>query len=371
MARKSSSHISMTNAPCRVAILSHRDRETREGTAPETGRFAKVFHALGALGAKPEIALYHDDCSGLVRRQLLEVDGVLVWVNPQEGDRDRSMLDTMLREVASCGVFVSAHPDVILKMGTKEVLYETRAMSWGCETHLYRTMEEMRRELPARLAGPGARVLKQYRGHSGDGVWKVELEDSAGDRGSTARSGTEAFVRVRHAKRGSTEEVIALSEFFARCEPYFIGQGRMIDQAYQPRLPEGMIRCYLVQDRVGGFGHQAINALCPALPGAPADETPTPTPRLYHPATLPQFQLLKRQLESEWVREMQRMLQVATADLPVLWDADFLLGPKSPSGEDSYVLCEINVSSVSPFPDSAAPLLARTTLDLIRQRGVR
>jgi hypothetical protein len=176
-------------------------------------------------------------------------------------------------------------------------------------------------------------------------------------------------VRVRHAKRGCTEEVLALSAFVARCEPYFIGQGRMIDQAYQARLPEGMIRCYLVRDRVGGFGHQAINALCPAPPGAPADAAPKPTPRVYHPATLPEFQSLKRQLESDWVPEMQRVLDIASAKLPVLWDADFLLGPKAPSGEDSYVLCEINVSSVSPFPDSAAPLLARATLEQARPRG--
>ena len=361
----------MTNAPCRVAILSHRERETKEGTAPENGRFAKVFRALSALGASAEAVLYHDDCSDAVRRQLLRFDGVLVWVNPEEGGCDRSMLDTLLREVASCGVFVSAHPDVILKMGTKEVLYETRAMGWGCDTHLYRTMADMRAQLPARLARAGARVLKQYRGHSGDGVWKVELAGSGVEGGTLPLLAMDTLVRVRHAKRGSTEAVIALGEFFARCEPYFVGHGRMIDQAYQARLPEGMIRCYLVQDRVGGFGHQAINALCPAPPGAPDDATPEPTPRLYHPATLPKFQSLKQRLESEWLPEMQRLLDIAAADLPVLWDADFLLGPKAASGEDGYVLCEINVSSVSPFPDSAAPLLARAALDLIQSRSVR
>jgi len=53
----------------------------------------------------------------------------------------------------------------------------------------------------------------------------------------------------------------------------------------------------------------------------------------------------------------------------VLWDADFLLGPRTEAGEGSYVLCEINASSVSPFPDTAAPLLARATLDRIRAAG--
>jgi hypothetical protein len=77
---------------------------------------------------------------------------------------------------------------------------------------------------------------------------------------------------------------------------------------------------------------------------------------------MPEFQSLKRQLEQQWVPEMQRLLDIDTDKLPVLWDCDFLLGPKSGDGEDTYVLCEINVSSVSPFPDAALPLLAHATL---------
>ena len=44
--------------------------------------------------------------------------------------------------------------------------------------------------------------------------------------------------------------------------------------------------------------------------------------------------------------------------LPAIWDADFLYGPKTPAGEDTYVLCEINVSAVWPFPDQAVEKLA-------------
>jgi hypothetical protein len=33
-----------------------------------------------------------------------------------------------------------------------------------------------------------------------------------------------------------------------------------------------------------------------------------------------------------------------------LWDADFMLGPSAADGTDSYVLGEINVSSVFPIP---------------------
>ena len=348
----------------RVALLYPGDREARQHAAPENSRFLNLFHALDAVGVAAEPAVYHDDFCEAVREQLLQVNGVLVWVNPIEGERDRSRLDAMLRDVAARGVFVSTHPDIILKLGTKEVLYRTRDIGWGCDTHVYRSMEQMQHELPRRLAAGQARVLKQYRGQSGNGVWKVELADGAD---GVALSQTTS-VRARHAKRGCVEEKLSLADFFARCESYFAGDGRMIDQAYQPRLPEGMIRCYLVQDRVAGFGHQAINALYPAPPGAPPEAAPLPGPRLYHPPSLQAFQPLKQQLEQAWVPAMQRLLDIDTRDLPLLWDCDFLLGAPGPSREDTYVLCEINVSSVSPFPESAVGPLAQATLARLRAR---
>ena len=40
----------------------------------------------------------------------------------------------------------------------------------------------------------------------------------------------------------------------------------------------------------------------------------------------------------------------------------FFYGPKTPDGEDSYVLCEINVSSVFAIPDQAPAAIARLAL---------
>jgi hypothetical protein len=128
-----------------------------------------------------------------------------------------------------------------------------------------------------------------------------------------------------------------------------------------------MIRCYLVHNRVEGFGHQAINALFPAPAGASPSDAPQPGPRLYHPPTKQKFQPLKQALESKWVPAMQRVLGIDTASLPVIWDADFLLGAKTSGGEDTYVLCEINVSSVYPFPDSALEPLARAAARAIQR----
>jgi hypothetical protein len=351
-----------------VAIVYPGDHEIRQNATTDNNRLAQVFQALVAAGLKTEPAVYHDDFSGEVRRQLMRQDAVLVWMNPIQDGRDRTILDRMLRDVSASGVFVSTHPDVILKMGTKEVLYHTRHMGWGCDTHLYRSMKQMRRELPRLLAAGRARVLKQYRGNGGNGVWKVQAgtDDLAHGNDGTNELISSAMVRVQHAQRGSVEQLMSLDDFMKQCEPYFCGDGRMIDQTYQERLPEGMVRCYLVHDTVVGFGYQAINALCPAPDGAPPADAPQPGPRLYHPPTHLQFQRLKGIVEQQWVPEMQKTLDISTSSLPILWDCDFLLGAKDIDGMDTYVLCEINVSSVAPFPESAPPYIAQATLSRIR-----
>jgi hypothetical protein len=348
----------------RIAILYPGDYEARKNATAENNRFADLFKAFAGKGMHAEPAIYRDDFADEVRHQLLRADGVLVWFNPIQDGHDRSVLDSMLRQVASAGVFVSAHPDIVLKLGTKEVLYRTRDIGWGCDTHLYESMQQMRQKLPLRLANGKARVLKRYRGNGGDGIWKVQLPVSSFSSASekiVVVPGDRTLVRVRHAKRGCNEEEITLGEFFERCEQYFIADGRMIDQQYQERLPEGMIRCYLVHDQVAGFGHQAINALFPAPLGAPPTEAPKPGPRFYHPPTKPEFQSLKNELEQDWLPTVQQLLEIDTECLPILWDCDFLLGPKKENGEDTYVLCESNVSSVAPYPDSAVPYIVDAT----------
>jgi len=357
-----------TTDPYRVAIVFPADPERRQKTRLEESRFARTAAALAEKGTSVEGAPYvADDVDGL-REQLMRVDGVLVWINPIVDGRDRTGLNKALAEVAASGVFVSAHPNVIAKMGTKDVLFRTRSVGWGCDTRQYPTFAAMQRELPESLATGEARILKRARGHSGDGVWKVELADQAGTRTASVVS-PQTGVRVRHAKRGSPETTMSLAAFIAQCEPYFAPGDGMIDQIYQRRLRDGMVRCYLVRDRVAGFGEQLVNALYPPEPGTPANSAPQPGPRLYYPPTRADFQRLKDQLEREWLDQLCSIVGVDKAQLPILWDADFLFGEKDADGADTYVLCEINVSSVYPFPDDAlGPLAAETLAQIERLR---
>ena len=341
----------MADKAVKLALLWPRDASKWHASSPTEYRLSRVFEALSALGIEPEPALYADDVVDQVRAQLLACDGVLVWVDPLFNGRNRTRLDAMLRDVAAKGVWVSAHPDVIIKMGAKEVLYRTRHFGWGTDTYLYRSAATFHDEFPQRLRQAVPRVIKQNRGNDGHGVWKVEL--------TSAVAQDAPMVRVLHASRGSVPEDLPLGDFMTRCEAYFANEGCIIDQPFQSRLPDGMIRCYMGADKVIGFGHQLIKALIAPPPGGPNSEAATPGPRIMHPASAPQFQALRAKMESDWTPQMMRLLDIDAGSLPVIWDADFLYGPRDASGQDTYVLCEINVSSIFPFPEQAPLEIAR------------
>ena len=94
----------------RIAILWRGDEAARRSAAPGTSRFKAVFASLAHVGVDAEPVVYEDDVLEAVRGQLATFDGVLVWVNPIHEGRNRSNLDALLREVATRGVWVSAHP---------------------------------------------------------------------------------------------------------------------------------------------------------------------------------------------------------------------------------------------------------------------
>ena len=126
----------MTASPERkIALLYPGDRAARDCADPAASRFAALFEALDAAGVKAEAAVYHDDFADEVTAQLLGMQVVLVWCNPIEDGRRRDRLDALLRRVADTGVIVSAHPDAVLRLGTKDVLFETRDLPFGSDVH--------------------------------------------------------------------------------------------------------------------------------------------------------------------------------------------------------------------------------------------
>jgi hypothetical protein len=155
---------------------------------------------------------------------------------------------------------------------------------------------------------------------------------------------------------------VALEDFFERCIEYF-EDGCVIDQPFQARLSEGVVRCYMAGDCCAGFGHHKVKALV-ETPAARAEAGP----RLYTSNADPRFQRLRRLMEDEWTPQLISLLDVPRSNLPMIWDADFMLGPPGADGTDSYVLGEINVSSVFPIPDEASAEIARRVADRLQSK---
>lgn len=328
-----------------VAIVWRGTPANRGKPLPETSRLVPVFRALTAQGLEPEAAVWCEEAAEEFRAQLLACKGVLVWVDPLTGDRDRSRLDPILRDVAAKGVWIGSHPDTILKIGTKQVLHDTREVGWSSDVALYRTHEELTRHFPSRLKVSGTRVLKRYRGNGGQGVWKIVLTSD----GET--------VRLQEAThRDGKAEEISLASFIERCRSYFEGEGRLIDQAFQPRIIDGIVRCYMVGKGLVGFSRQYPPGY--GTPITPEETFGLPAAKTMYPSGAPEFAALKENLEREWVPHMQRILEITDRQLPVLWDADFLFGPRDAAGNDTYLLCEINASCVTPFPPEAPAAVA-------------
>ena len=308
----------------RVAVVWRASRGPSEGE-----RYASVCDALRARAIEPLPVAYDEAGQGIP-----EVDGVLVWIDPLRDGKTRREVDARLRELARAGVWIGSHPDVIAKLGAKEVLFSTKDLGWGSDVALYRDDAELRRELPARIAS-GARVLKPNRGNGGQGIWKIER---AGD----------GRVVVTEAVPGAAAETTTVEGFLDRIAPA-LASGPIVDQAFLPSAVDGMIRCYVVADRVVGFGTQQVAALL---------EGQTKGPRIMHAADAPELAALRERMEGEWIEGAMNALAIERHELPVLWDADFF---RRPNGE-GFVLCEINASSVVPFP-SAAPVAIAELVD--------
>lgn len=285
---------------------------------------------------------YHDSRRESLLRDARACDAVLVWINPTEPQLDRATLDTFLRELADSGVLVSAHPDTILRIGTKDVLVTTQSLGWSVDAVVYRSSAEFRERFPAKARREGARVLKQYRGHSGQGVWKV-----------TSLS-PERF-EVRSASRGDSPREMTETELEAYFADHVFSQGsHLVDQRWVTTMNRGMVRAYLTGTRVTGFGYQEIVALHTNAPGDDLTRR-QPSKRYYYTEDCFLFRTLRDRLEQQWIPELQTLLAMAPDGFPLLWDVDFFFGDEP----HEFILCEINTSCVSPFPDSAiTPLLA-------------
>lgn len=316
-------------------------------------KYKELAAAFLSEGLHVESVLYNDETSDQLGTELLKYNAVLVWVNPIEQGHDRKKLDALLVEIANKGCFVSAHPEVILKMGTKDVLYKTKDMGWGGDIKMYRSYEEFIQQFPESLKASGTRVLKQYRGNGGNGVFKIKAGESGNE------------MIVVHAKDGVGQRVLSANDFYSEFKSFFFYNGLLIDQEWNNNIVNGIVRCYLSGKKVAGFGYQEINAFYELN-----NKTYLPGKRYYFTENCGLFADLKKIMESEWVPQLRNSLSIAENKMPVIWDADFFINrTNNNNAAEKYRLCEINVSCVSPFPPGAVPFIVNEVISSIKNEN--
>ena len=153
--------------PYSIAILVYCDNNSTRDPLTEE-KYKELASAFIHSGYRIKSVSYNDEKVNDVFQELSAFDAVLVWVNPIEQENNRKILDSMLLKLSSIGCFVSTHPEVILKIGTKDVLIKTKSLGWAGETRMYSTFNDFKKEFPKSLVKSGVKILKRHRGNGGN-----------------------------------------------------------------------------------------------------------------------------------------------------------------------------------------------------------
>jgi len=324
-----------------IALVLYGDNGSTKNAFTDDN-YKELAAALTEAGFNVETVLYNCSKSEQLKDDLTRFDAVISWVNPKERtqrDAGGPDLDDVLLDISQKGVFVSTHPEVIQKIGTKKVLHSTRGMDWGGDIELYTDYADFEQNFISSLNDGSVRILKQHRGESGRGIFKVRLKGSN--------------VSVTHAASSNEQRLISQSDFFNEFKVYFDGGGLLVSQPWIEGIVNGMVRCYLTGAKVSGFGYQEAVALCPDEAGIKPMSR-----RFYFSEDCGLFQDLRKITEAKWVPQLQKIHSILDESLPLLWDIDFFINDVNAAHtEKKYTLCEMNVSCVSPFPPSCVKFI--------------
>lgn len=254
-------------------------------------------------------------------------------INPGNLKHEAAYFD-MLRELCDVGVLGMPHPDAMIGYGAKDALVKLRHTPLVPEdTFAYYTIDEFKENFPKSLLH-NERVLKQNRGSTGEGIWRVQLVDALDAEATTVP--LHAKVKCTEAKDNHVE-YHELGAFMTFCEQYIVGtNGMLVDMPFLPRIKEGEIRLLMLRDKPINVVHKK-----------PADDADAFSATLFSGA---QYRYDSPEDWATLVHDFLGQLPEITSllggyDLPLIWTADFILDTDE-KGQDTYILGEMNCSCV-------------------------
>ena len=316
-----------------------------------------VVFALKARGWDAEVIFYRDEWKDRILEYCKDrFDAYISRVNPGNLAYGESDYFDMLRELSdNMGILGMAHPDAMTSFGAKDALVKLRHTSMvPDDTYAYYTQEEFVSQFPTSLS-LGERVLKQNRGSTGSGIWRVRVVDER-DFPKGEPLPLDTAIKCTEAVDNHVEDR-QLGEFMDFCEQYIVGDhGMLVDMKFLPRIKEGEIRILMVGSKPIFVVHKK--------PAAGEDS---------FSATLFSGAQYTYDSPSEWADLVDSFLSELPAicgtlgrdDIPLIWTADFILDTDE-NGEDKYVLGEINCSCVGFTSHLEEGIQAEVAREIIR-----
>ncbi|MCK7642210.1 Cj0069 family protein [Corynebacterium antarcticum] len=299
-----------------------------------------IVRAIREKGWDAEVVFYRPEwADALFEYVSNNFDAYISRVNPGNiPGGERGYFDLLTRLSDEAGLVGMSRPDEMMSYGAKDALVKLADTDLVPEdTYAYYDVENFHATFPSSLSY-GERVLKQNRGSTGSGIWRVQLVDK--ELAASVEPGTslplDTKLKCTEAVDNHTE-VRELGEFMDFCDQYIIGDnGMLVDMRFMPRIVEGEIRILLVGPHPVFVVHKK-----PAAGGDNFSAT------LFSGA---KYTYDKPEAWQELIDQFAAARPVIAEKLggdniPLIWTADFMLADGADGGDD-YVLGEINCSCV-------------------------
>lgn len=300
-----------------------------------------IVNAIREKGYTSEVIYFRDEWFHDVFDYILKkADAVVVRINPGNLPNGEGRLFEMLRQLHDSNVLILTHPNTMMRFGAKDALSKLAGTELVPEdTYAYYTYDEFKKTFPKSISY-GTRVLKQNRGSTGEGIWRVEIVDNKVEYEPGDTLPLDTVIKCTEAVDNHVE-YNSLGKFMKFCKRYIEGEnGMLVDMRYMPRIVEGEIRILMVADQPIFVVHKK-----------PAQEKDAFSATI---ASGAQYTYYKPEEYQELVDKFVNQIPMISEKLgkikntPIIWTADFMLDTDA-NGNDTYVLGEMNCSCVGFF----------------------
>ena len=317
-----------------------------------------IVRELRAQGWEADVVFYTHEHRDTIFNYIKDnADAYIHRINP--GNLlDETEYMNMLRDLVKEGVVGMPEADQMFSLGAKDALVKIKGTKFAHDdTYAYYDLASFKETFPKTLA-LNERVLKQNRGSTGSGIWRVQLIDALPE--GTTSVPLDAKIKCTEAKDNHVEEH-TLASFMTFCEQYIHGNnGMILDQRFLPRIKEGEVRLLMLNETPVNVVHKK--------PAEGADA---------FSATLFSGAKYRYDKPSEWPNLITPFLADLPAindklggfsAFPLIWTADFILDTNE-DGTDAYILGEMNCSCVGFTSElELAVDVAKTAIDIVTAR---